>query len=71
MATKNFQVTIGYKSVITIDLKAETEDEAKKKAVAIMQKERDKMFVKSNVCHAFVFALLAVLPLSNEINLKI
>lgn len=49
MATKNFQVTIGYKSVICIDVKAETEDEAKKKAVAIFSKEKDRMFVKQNV----------------------
>lgn len=49
MATKNFQVTIGYKSVIYIDVKAETEEEAKKKAVAIFTKEKDKMFVKRNV----------------------
>jgi hypothetical protein len=49
MATKNFQVTIGYKSVVCIDVKAETEEEAKKKAIAIMSKEKDKMFVKQNV----------------------
>lgn len=49
MATKNFQVTIGYKSVICIDVKAETEDEAKKKAIAIFSKEKDRMFVKQNV----------------------
>jgi len=49
MATKNFQVTIGYKSVICIDVKAETEDEAKKEAVSIFSKEKDRMFVKRNV----------------------
>lgn len=49
MATKNFQVTIGYKSVVCIDVKAETEEEAKKKAIAIFGKEKDKMFVKQNV----------------------
>lgn len=49
MTTKNFQVTISYKSVVCIDVKAETEEEAKKKAVAIMGKEKDKMFLKQNV----------------------
>lgn len=49
MSTKNFQVTIGYKSIISIEVKAETEDEAKKKAVEIFNKEKDKMFVKRNV----------------------
>ncbi len=49
MATKNFQVTIGYKSVVCIDVKAGNEDEAKKKAVAIFGEEKDKMFLKNNV----------------------
>lgn len=49
MATKNFAVTIGYKSVICIDVKAETEEEAKKKAMEIMSNEKEKMFTKRNV----------------------
>lgn len=49
MGKKNFQVTIGYKSVVCIDVKAETEEEAKKKAVAIFGEEKDKMFLKKNV----------------------
>lgn len=49
MAYKNFQVIIGYKSVICIDVKAENEDEAKKKALEIMGKQRDKMFTNPNV----------------------
>lgn len=39
----NYQVTIGYKAVISIDVKADSEDEAKKKAIKIMEKSRDKM----------------------------
>lgn len=45
----NYQVTIGYKSVICIDVKADSEDEAKEKAIEIMKKERDKMFNRQNV----------------------
>ena len=43
----NYQVTIGYKACISIDIKAESEDQAKKKAVEIMKKQRDKMFTKT------------------------
>lgn len=49
MANKNYQVTIGYKSVVCVDVKAESEDEAKKKAVKIFSDERHKMFNKRNV----------------------
>ena len=44
----NYQVTIGYKAVITIDVKAEDEKTAKDMAVKIMGKQRDKMFTKNN-----------------------
>lgn len=41
MAKKiNFQVTIGYKAVLTVDIKAETEDQAKKMALEEFDKYR-------------------------------
>jgi len=40
----NYQVTIGYKAVININLKAKDEKEAKELAVELMGKQRDKMF---------------------------
>jgi hypothetical protein len=49
MAKKNYQVTIGYKSIVCVDLKAENEEEAKKMAVKIFSDERHKMFSKRNV----------------------
>jgi len=49
MAKTNFQVTIGYKSVIYIDVKAETEEEAKKKDMEIMSNKKEKIFTKRNV----------------------
>lgn len=45
----NYQITIGYKAVITVDVKAESEDEAKAKAIDLFQKERWKMNQKQNV----------------------
>ena len=49
MTTKNFQVTIGYKAVICIDVKAETEEEAKKKSVALFKEEKERLFRKKNI----------------------
>ena len=45
----NYQITIGYKAVITIDLQAINEEEAKKAAIKIMSDQRDKMFKKKGV----------------------
>lgn len=45
----NYQVTIGYKAVITISIKAESEIEAKKQAIDKMIKQRDKMFLDKSV----------------------
>lgn len=42
---KKYQVTFGYRAVITVDVKAKTEEEAKEKATDIMKKRRDKMYV--------------------------
>jgi ribosomal protein L21 len=42
----NYQVTIGYKAVITVDITAGSEEEAKKKAIEIMKAQRDKMYKK-------------------------
>ena len=44
-----YQVTIGYKAVINIAVKAESEDDAKEIATAIMTDQRDKMFKKRGV----------------------
>lgn len=45
----NYQVTIGYKSVICIEVRADDENEAKEKAIEIMKVQRDKMFKKTGV----------------------
>ena len=39
----NYQITVGYRSVLSIDVKAATEGEAKAKAIEIMNKVRDKI----------------------------
>ncbi len=44
-----YQVTIGYKAVINISVKAESEDDARDMATAIMSDQRDKMFKKRGV----------------------
>lgn len=36
----NYQITIGYKAVLTIDTKADNEEEAKKKALEEFEKYR-------------------------------
>lgn len=50
MSTKNFQVTIGYRAVINVDVKAATEEEAKKKALQLFnEKERGKWFSRQDI----------------------
>ncbi len=39
-----YQVTICYKAIITINIDAENEEEAKIKSVEVMKRQRDKMF---------------------------
>lgn len=39
----NFQVTIGYKAVLSISVKAESEEDAKDKALKIMKEARTKL----------------------------
>ncbi len=41
---QNYQVTIGYKAVITFDVKAESEGDAKDEAIKEMNKIRDKIY---------------------------
>lgn len=43
---KNYQITIGYKAVICVDVKASNEKEAKEMAVEKFAKQKDKMFGK-------------------------
>jgi hypothetical protein len=45
----NYQITIGYKAVITMDVVAENEKEAKEFAIECMKTRRDKMFKKQGV----------------------
>lgn len=46
----NYQVTIGYKAVITIDVKADSEEAARKEALEIFRdKERKKWYNTKNV----------------------
>jgi hypothetical protein len=40
----HYQVTVGYKAVITIDVRTTSEEEAKKMAIDILSTNRDKMF---------------------------
>ena len=50
MPQKNFQVTIGYKAVINVDVKATTEEEAKKKALQVFKdKEHQKWFNRKDI----------------------
>ncbi|MFA5195585.1 MAG: hypothetical protein WC401_07285 [Bacteroidales bacterium] len=45
----NYQVTFGYKAIITIGVKAENEEQAKKEATEILKSNRDKMFKANNI----------------------
>lgn len=40
----NFQITIGYKAVICVNVMAENEKEAKAKAIEIFKNRKDKVF---------------------------
>lgn len=46
---KNYQVTIGYRAVISIHVKAEDEKTAKEQALKIMKQKRDKMFDQKTI----------------------
>lgn len=43
---QEYQVTIGYKAVICVTVKADSESDAREIAVATMANQRDKMFKK-------------------------
>jgi hypothetical protein len=45
----NYQVTFGYKAIITINVKAVDEKQAKEEATEILKTERDRMFKKNNI----------------------
>ena len=45
----NYQVTFGYKAIIAIDVKANSEEEAKEEAIKILQTNRDKMYRNGNI----------------------
>jgi hypothetical protein len=50
MKTKtNYQVTFGYKAIITIDVKSDSEGDAKKQATEILKISRDRMFRANDV----------------------
>lgn len=50
MSQTNYQVTIGYKAVICIDVKANSEEEARQEAIEIfIDKERKKWYKTRNV----------------------
>lgn len=50
MKTKtNFQVTIGYKAVVVVNVKAENEKEAKEKAVEIFKNRKDKIYTRTEL----------------------
>lgn len=44
-----YQATIGYKSVITINVKADSEDEAKQKAFDLFKKHRDEKMYSNKI----------------------
>lgn len=41
----NYEITIGYKAVITVDIKANSEEQAKELAINEFVKNRNKMIV--------------------------
>jgi hypothetical protein len=43
----NYQITIGYKAIITVNVKADNEEDAKKKAIEQMRKSSSKMHSNS------------------------
>jgi hypothetical protein len=45
----NYQVTIGYKSVVCVNLLSETEDEAKGTAMDLFEKEHQKWYGKHGI----------------------
>jgi hypothetical protein len=45
----NYEVTFGYKAIITIDVKANNEEDAKREATEILKSSRDKMFRSNNI----------------------
>lgn len=44
---KNYQVTIGYRAVITVDVKAESEEDARMKALDLFKKKEREPFCNS------------------------
>lgn len=45
----NYQITIGYKAVVCVDVKASDEKEAKEKSLELFKKQRDKMMFTSQI----------------------
>jgi ribosomal protein L21 len=45
----NYQVTIGYKAVVSVDVKANNEKEAKEKAIEVFKKQKDKIYNRGGV----------------------
>ena len=41
---KIYQITIGYKAVISVELKADNEEDAKEKGIKMFEKKRDQIF---------------------------
>lgn len=46
---KNYQVTIGYRAVVCVDVKAENEKGAKETAVEIFKQQKDKIYRKRGI----------------------
>lgn len=47
MKKTNYNITIGYKAVTSVNVKATNEEEAKKEALEIFKFNKDKMFKSS------------------------
>lgn len=45
----HYQITVGYKAIIVIDVKAVTEEDAKDQAIKILEANRDKMFKSGDI----------------------
>lgn len=45
----NYRVTIGYKAIISIDVKAEDEEAAKLKAIELFKKQKDKPYKRQDM----------------------
>lgn len=66
---KNYQVTIGYKAVICVNVKAGDETEAKKKAIELLEKQKDKFYTSGIELQADYYKADGVLDMDATWNM--